>query len=126
MMTTELVLRRVCVALTSFNYRFADEYQLQAGIAIALDAHGIVYTREYEPSTKHRFDFWCPTSRIVIEVKVDGSLPAAMRQIAEYMQYEQCQAVVIAATKQWASTPRDRFDIAGKPVRVVRLQQQAF
>lgn len=120
-------LHHVISALARFRYRFASEVQLHAGIAQALEDASVVYSREFEPSgSACRFDFWCPKSRIVIEAKVDNSMPAAARQVERYVQLEQCAAVVIAAAKSWADSCRKEFELNGKPVRIVRILSQAF
>ena len=123
--TPAQLLERIARALAQYRYRFASETQLHAGIAQALEAQGFAYEHELRASPTCRYDFWLPEPRLVIEAKIDGSLPAALRQVDRYVQIEDCQGVIIAATKQWARGA-DAYELRGKPVRVVRLRPQAF
>jgi hypothetical protein len=118
-------LMAVACVLEGYRYRFASEVQLHAGIAQALTTHGVAYEHERRASSACRYDFWLPDLRLVIEAKINGSLPVALRQVDRYVQLEDCECVLIAATKQWAAaTPR--YELRGKPIQLVRLLPQAF
>lgn len=121
----ELTLRAVTGALSRWSYRFATEVQLHAGIAQALEHASIGFRREVRADRASRFDFLCDGG-IVIEAKIDDTMPSAVRQVERYVQLEQCQAVVIAAAKPWADSCRKAFELNGKPVRIVRIRSQAF
>jgi len=116
---------RVTATLTRYRYRFASEEQLHTGIAQALTAAGIAFEHERRASPACRYDFWLPAGSIVIEAKIDGSLPQALRQVDRYVQLEDCAAVLIAATRRWAASGA-QYVLHGKPVHVVRLHPQAF
>jgi hypothetical protein len=121
----QIVLRRLTVALLSYRYRFASEKQLHDGIAAALDVHSIKYEREHIANKRDRFDFLCAES-IVIEAKIQGSLPEAMSQVNRYCELENVQAAIIATSKKWTRGAPASYELNGKPVRILILEAQSF
>lgn len=121
----EMLTRRICVALPRYTYRFSNERDLQDGVAAVLTGEGIAFDREYIASKEDRFDFLCE-SGIVIEVKIDGGFADCARQVQRYCGLEVTRAVVIAAAKMWGRSIQNGIEIAGKPVRLVRLSRQAL
>lgn len=121
----DMLTRRICVLLPRYTYRFSTERELQDGVAAALTAEGIAFDREYIASKEDRFDFLCE-SGVVIEVKIDGSFADCARQVQRYCGLEVTRAVVIAAAKMWGRSIRNGIEIAGKPVRLVRLIRQSI
>lgn len=126
-MSDKMTLRRIVAALGSHAYRYADEHQLHDGLAVVLDQVGISYEREYIAGPKDRFDFLCDGG-IVIEAKIDGSLPVALRQVGRYCARDEVAAVVLVTTRQWGRTRALRPDASlhGKPLRLVSIRPQAF
>ena len=121
----DMLVRRICLALPRYAYRFANERDLQDGIAAVLVVEGIRFSREYVASKEDRFDFLCE-SGIVIEAKIDGGFADCARQIQRYCNLDVTQAVIIATSKMWGRSIRDGVEIAGKPVRLVRIRRQSL
>lgn len=115
--------------LGQYAYRYADEIQLQDRIAVALAEHGYEFERERRIDDRNRFDFFV-AGGLVIEVKVDGSLSEALRQMVRYCELPDVNAVLLASTKAWAdfqvSEEVRRNGWYGKPFAVVRLRRQAL
>lgn len=119
------ILDHIAGPLASHAYVFSDEAALHEGIAKVLDRHGFVYEREKRAGRADRFDFLID-GRIVIEAKVDGSLPAALRQVDRYLQHEDIDGAVIASANQWARCNPSRTELRGKPVAIVHLRRVSF
>tara|TARA_R110002051_G_C8380358_1_gene445046 strand:- start:66 stop:458 length:393 start_codon:yes stop_codon:yes gene_type:complete len=122
---TALALRALRGALAAYSYRYGSEVQLHDRLGEVLTAAGVSYQREFVLDAKNRADFWI--DGVVLEVKVDGSLPEALRQIGRYIGLDQVNGVLLASTKPWARTPlrvKPRFD--GKPFDMVYLRRQSL
>lgn len=73
--------------------------------------------REYPLSRRDRVDFFFRPGRIGLEVKVDGTTNAVMRQLARYAESDDIEALVLLTTQaRHRSMPNT---LRGKPVRVV-------
>lgn len=121
---SQILLRSIVETLPRYRYRFADEAQLQAGIADVLVQAGIPFEREHVAGPRDRFDFLVPGG-IVIEAKTQGSLSQALSQVRRYAARPDVSAVVLVACRFWATaSPVD--ELYGKPVRLVRLKGDAF
>jgi hypothetical protein len=106
-----------------YAYRYRDEVHLHSVIEKTLrDAGESAFEREYTIDSKNRFDFWYPNEGLVLEVKVDGSLGAALRQVDRYTQLEAVKGVLLLSTCRW--TEVDISHLHGKPVRLQTLQRQ--
>lgn len=119
-----MLLRRIVELIPRFSYRFADEIGLHEGIAQVLTDSGIFFDREYVAGPQDRFDFLV-ASGIVVEAKIKGSLPQALRQIARYAARDDVTAVILVTTRFWGSG-RLPSVIHGKPIRLVKLRGGAF
>ncbi|WP_337055018.1 hypothetical protein [Pseudoxanthomonas sp. USHLN014] len=109
--------------LGGVRYRYGSEVQLHEVMAQVLAGTG--FQREYRLDAKNRADFWL--DGLVIEVKVDGSAGDALRQVGRYIELPHVQAVLLAGTPMWASTPLPkRPEWGGKPFAMIRLQRQAL
>lgn len=112
--------------LGGFRYLFGSEDQLQEAIAGVLAEAGEMVTRELILDRKNRADVML-SDGIVVEVKVDGSLSAALRQCERYSALDAVRGIVLAASVPWArrglvSRPR----MGGKPFAMVFLPRQAL
>lgn len=108
----------VVAAVNAWQYNHDDEYQLQDGIAAALDAAGIPYTREHRLTTKDRVDFLA--GNVGIEVKVAGDKLALARQLQRYAHHPDIEHLVVVTTRRAHRGVHDAvFD--GVPVHVVHL-----
>lgn len=121
-----MLVRAVTTLLPRFAYRFSCEVELHKGIAQVLDGAGITYAREHVAGPQDRFDFLLD-SGIVIEAKTQGSLANALIQCSRYLQREDVSAVVLVATRRWASYELDKALQEGeKRIHIVRLKGAAF
>lgn len=120
------LMARVLRALDRHSFRFANEAQLHNGIAQVLRVEGIGFEHEDVAGARDRFDFRC--GRVVVEVKVKGSLSAALSQVARYARREDVGGVILASTCRWASSPAlgAELQVSGVPIRVIKLKSTAF
>jgi hypothetical protein len=109
----------VCKLLLSYRFRAVNEAELQHGIAAVLVEAGYTFTREKHLSRKDRPDFLLEDG-VAIEVKVDGSLTAVMRQLSRYAQQATVSVIVLVTTRATQAV-RIPQEFCGKPVRVVLL-----
>lgn len=119
----QFLMRAIATQLGSYQYRFGSEVQLHERLGAVLDAGGHQFVREHRLDAHNRADFWL--AGVVIEVKVDGSGGAAMRQALRYAELPQVTGVIVASTCRWADTAFPS-SLAGKPFAVVRLWRQAL
>jgi hypothetical protein len=99
--------------------------KLHEAMASVLEQAGFPFTREYALDAKNRADFWL--DGIVIEVKIDGPLAAALRQCDRYINLPQVKGVLLASTQRWADAPLvKRPEWGGKPFMMVKLGRQSL
>ncbi|HGM7877007.1 TPA: hypothetical protein ACKRQV_001276 [Pseudomonas aeruginosa] len=123
--STHMHLSRVAHLLGGYLYRYSSEVKLHEAIAEVLDQAGIIFERERILDAKNRADFW--VDGLVIEVKVDGTLSEALRQVDRYIHLPQVTGVLLASTQRWAAAPlKDRPAWGGKAFQMVRLGRQAL
>lgn len=121
-----LLLRRVVETLPRFAYQFAHEASLHEGIAQVLTEAGVAFERERVAGPQDRFDFYLPPG-IVIEAKVKGSFPEALRQIDRYAARDDVLAVVLVSSRMWAKGQTVMpATLRGKPARIVYLRGASF
>lgn len=121
-----LVLSHLTRCLGSYLYRYGSEIQLHESLAKVLDDAGHKHTREFVLDARNRADFLVEGG-IVLEVKVDGTLSEALRQVDRYINLEQVKGVILASTQRWADTPMaDRPAWKGKPFAMIRLGRQCL
>lgn len=72
-------------AVRSYRYVTGDEADLQAQLATALEREGVMFQREYDLGDgRGRIDFYLPRWNAGLEVKVEGSAAAVLRQLHRY------------------------------------------
>lgn len=122
--STTAQLERIHTALTSRRYRASNEAAVQAYIGAALTAAGLDAVGEYRLTGRDRPDFLVD-GRIAIEVKIQGSMAAAVRQVARYAEHADIDAIVFATTSRRlaASMPAE---LGGKPIHIVVLPGAAL
>lgn len=120
-----MVLRRIVTELPRYAYRYANEIELQSGIADVLTKSGITFEREVIAGPRDRFDFLV-ASGIVIEAKIKGSLSQALAQVDRYAARDDVTAVILVATRFWAFGHGGASTLRGKPVRIVKLTGASF
>lgn len=107
-------------AIETRRFRVTDEAQLQADLAEAFGADGLEVTREHRLNDADRPDFFA--DGVAIEVKVQGSPAAIMRQLFRYAQHPTVERVLLVTpvVKLAVMVPAD---MAGKPVAVVLVRR---
>jgi hypothetical protein len=114
-------------ALGTFSYRFSSEVKLHELLSGVLTESGYEFERERVLDPQNRADFFFPDTRIAIEVKVDGSVADALRQIDRYLHLDCVDAVLLASTQRWADTQlKERPAWQSKPFHMVRLRRQSL
>jgi hypothetical protein len=109
-------LAEIAALLQRHAFTFADERELQEGIAAVLAPLGPA--REVRVGARDRIDFLLPGG-IGVEVKIDGSLSALTRQAHRYAQRAEIAALIIVTNRHRLAQLPDT--ISGKPVRVVTV-----
>ena len=73
------------------------------------------FVREYRLDSKNRFDLFCEEGGVVIEIKVDGSRSALLRQIHRYAGLKAVRTIIVVTTvtNHVRNSPRE---ISGKPI----------
>lgn len=123
MSEAQLILNAIANHLVGYAYRYSSETALHESLAKVLQAHGFEVVQEYTLDARNRFDFW--VNGIVIEVKVDGSLSSALRQVDRYISLPEVTGVILAGTPRWAGEAMaQRPEWKGKPFKMIRLTRQ--
>jgi hypothetical protein len=108
----------IMAALGRHGYMFSHEEQLQNAVALALEGAGIPFQREARLNEHDRIDFLVGT--IGIEVKIDGSISALVRQLFRYAHNARGDIdslVVVVGKLSLANLP---VDIEGVQLHVFR------
>lgn len=118
-----VTLERLHQVLGSYRYSFANERDLQDGIAQALATRGIRFDREVVLGPKDRPDFM--VDGIAVEVKVDGTPAVILRQLDRYAAQKAVRAILLVTRKEQHAR---RFPeaIGGKPLDVLTLGANAL
>ncbi|HEU0197076.1 MAG TPA: hypothetical protein VFQ88_07710 [Nevskiaceae bacterium] len=112
--------------LHGYRYLFGNEYQLQAAVAEVLRSAGEGVTREEILDRHSRADVMLEDG-ILVEVKTEGSLSAALRQCERYSTLTAVHGIVLAAAVSWARGQLvSRPTMSGKPFALVHLARQAL
>jgi hypothetical protein len=108
---------QVVDVIHAHRFAYADEDELQRGLAAALTAHGMTVQREVRLDSRSRLDLL--VGRIAVEVKVGGSAGGLRRQVTRYAESDRVEGVVAVTSRvRHLALPGQ---IAGKPVRVVSV-----
>lgn len=103
--------------LEGFRFQYANEIELQNGIARALSDSKIEFEREVRLTGRDRIDFMA--GRIGIEVKVGHPLSSVMRQVHRYMQSGMIDELLVVTNRCRHSIIPE--SINGKSVEVLFL-----
>lgn len=109
----------VSALLGAYRFRAVNEAELQRGIEAVLIEAGYTFTREKHLSRKDRPDFLLEDG-VAVEVKIDGTLTAVMRQLSRYAEQATVTVIVLVTTRATQAV-RIPQEFCGKPVRVVLL-----
>lgn len=110
-------MQQVAVHLLAARFNFTNEAELQEGLAEHL--HDFAPGREVELNATDRIDFLL--DGIGIEVKVQGSRAAVLRQLHRYAQSPSVQGLILITCRARHSMPETLND---KPLLVVNLALQ--
>lgn len=111
----------ISAVLAKYRYRFCCEQELQDGIALALSRSDISFEREYRLTDNDRLDFFC--EGIAVEVKIDGSAAAVLRQVHRYANHKDVNEILLVTTKASHSIPAS---LNGKKIVLHSLLGSAF
>jgi hypothetical protein len=107
---------RIAETLRRHRYLYNDEKQLQDHIERIFHEAGIEAEREYRLTARDIPDFFT-RGHIAVEVKVQGSQAAHLRQLKRYADHQDVSAVVLV-TRRGGDMPDT---LSGKPFRCVSL-----
>lgn len=124
--SADFELASIAGELSKYRYRYNSEIQLQDGMQRVLEQAGYQVLREHLlGARRQRSDLWI--DGLVVEVKVDGSLAAALRQVSDYMKVEKVRGVILASTERWAATPLQQLpEWGGKPFIMIQVRRQCL
>ena len=111
-------LHQLADTLSRIRFRFTDEDSLQRGIGEVLRKKGYLFRREESLSARDRPDFLLDGG-LAIEVKIGGSLPELLRQVARYTEHEEVRGILVMGSPVWLT--RIPATLGGKPLFHLRL-----
>jgi hypothetical protein len=103
--------------LAAHRFRYADENQLQEGIAAALATAGFAAEREVRLNARDRIDLL--VGRVGVEVKIAGSGEALLRQVRRYTESDLVDGIVVVTAK--VRHLRLPTVLNGKPIEVLTV-----
>lgn len=104
--------------LQAFRFRFSNERDLQDGIEYVLKRIAVPYEREKALGPADRPDFLL-AGGLALEVKIQGTLSQALRQIDRYAHHADVNCILLVGTPGWFT--RVPPSIGAKPVYRLRL-----
>lgn len=107
-----LTAEKVCAELTRFRFGFADENELQRGLAQALRSIGFKPEREVRLGKAGRVDLL--VDGIAIEVKINGQPARVTAQLTRYAERPEVRELVLVTTR---ARHRPPAELCGKPCR---------
>lgn len=111
--------------ICGYRYLTGNEIDLQDGLARVFDLNEIPYLREYALGPEFgRVDFFLPDSRIGLELKVQGSPTAVLRQLYRYTLSPEIDSLIFV-TARARLIPIDSI-LNGKPVFSAALWSGQF
>jgi alkanesulfonate monooxygenase SsuD/methylene tetrahydromethanopterin reductase-like flavin-dependent oxidoreductase (luciferase family) len=118
------VLDRLAAAIARYRLPVQDEAALQIALALVFDGEGFegLVEREHDLGPIGRIDFYLPAWSIGVEVKVEGSLSAVIRQLHRYAQSPAIAALVRVTTRARLGAVPEVLN--SRPVRVVWIGTQ--
>ncbi len=102
--------------LLGYKFNFADEKQLQQGIAEVFDLEAIAFEREVTIATGDTIDFLI--GNIGLEVKIGFGFSSVIRQLHRYAASDRVQELILVTTKVTHVMPPD---LNGKPLHTINL-----
>lgn len=110
-----LTLDKIVGAIRSHRFSYANEDELQEGLATVIANAGLEPVREVRLNGRDRIDIL--VERVGIEVKVAGGVTHPWDQLKRYAECEEIDALVLV-TSRWYTLPDE---VGGKPLATVSL-----
>lgn len=118
-------MKEIVDAIKSKRFRFANEEELQAGIALCLgDRFGTVL-KEHRFDGQNRIDFLLPDHRVGIECKIAGSPAEVLPQLMRYADREEIGTLILVTGRIQLSRSMPAI-VRDKPLIVVPLWNNCF
>ena len=102
-------------AIRSYRYAIQDEMEFHRALEAVFEAEGISYLHEHDLGRSGISDFFC--DGVCLEVKVDGSAAAVLRQLFQYAESKEVRELILVTTKSKHGTMPSQ--IIGKPLTTV-------
>jgi hypothetical protein len=115
--TLSVTVETLVTRLQQYRWPMGVELDFQNAVAAWLDREHVRYRREFDLGAAGTIDFHFPDNRIGLELKVQGSPAAVMRQLQRYAQSPEIAALVLLTGR--AALARCAPSLSGKPVHVV-------
>ncbi len=117
-------IQQVEQAIKSKRIRFANEDELQRGVAICLEPFAPVI-REHRFDENSRIDFLLPELRIGVECKVAGSPTETLAQLLRYADREEVDGLILVTSRIQLSRSMPML-ARGKPLICIPLWSNCF
>lgn len=117
---SSISVQEVAELFSGVRFRFGSEMELQDGIEQVLKRSGVGYLREKSLSAKDRPDFLVEGG-IAIEIKIQGTLAQALRQIDRYAKHDGVHSILVIGSPIWIG--RIPAMVGGKPVQSIRITE---
>lgn len=115
-MTAETIVTR----LRAFRIRTGQEMAFQDDVATILTREGCEFEREYDLGPgRGRIDFYVPSIKCGLELKVKGSLADVARQLQRYAASKEIDSLVLVTGRTRLNAMPET--LGGKPVHLVSL-----
>jgi len=117
----ESIVELIC----GYRYVTGNEIDLQEGLSRVFDLNQVSYLREYDLGPNSgRIDFFLPNSRIGVELKVQGSPTAVLRQLYRYTWSPDIDSLILVTARARLVLPQSILN--GKPVFSASLWSGQF
>jgi ribulose-5-phosphate 4-epimerase/fuculose-1-phosphate aldolase len=111
--------------LSEYRYVIGNESDFQEGVSRVLERNHWLFYREHDLGrTFGRIDFFLPDAKVGIELKVQGSPTAVLRQLHRYALSPKIHALILVTGRsRLAGVPQT---LNGKPVLAVAIWSGQF
>lgn len=95
---TMLTAAQLVERLLAYRIPIGQELAMQQAVAEILDREGCLFEREFDLGPgRGRIDFYLPTIRVGLELKVKGSPADVLRQLQRYTTSDQIDALILVS-----------------------------
>ncbi len=102
--------------ISGFKFSFLDEKEFQSEIQSVLTLSGVSFSREHRLDDRSIIDFLVDGG-IGVEIKIDGSRHAIMRQLFRYLSHEKVKSLILLTPRRsFANMPNESN---GKKISVI-------